>query len=126
MSDTGRKIIKNLYLLALQSYFKTDMLSKSKSIKFISFLDFYYLCCALWQYGLWSFQTGGIKLESFLPKNQHTQRKFLNFKFSIFFVLLCLDQPLQLQTLCCAKEAVSAVHSSFILLLDRKPKPFAN
>ena len=34
----------------------------------------------LWQYGLWSFQMGGIKLEIFLPKNQHTQRKFLNFE----------------------------------------------
>ena len=31
----------------------------------------------LWQYGLWSFQTGGTKLERFLPKNQHTQRKLL-------------------------------------------------
>ena len=27
----------------------------------------------LWQYGLWSFQTGGTKLERFLPKNQHTK-----------------------------------------------------
>ena len=34
----------------------------------------------LWQYGLWSFQTGGTKLERFLPKNQHTQRKCLNFE----------------------------------------------
>ena len=34
----------------------------------------------LWQYGLWSFQTGGIKLERFLPKNQHTQRKLFNFE----------------------------------------------
>ena len=25
----------------------------------------------LWQYGLWSFQMGGTKLERFLPKNQH-------------------------------------------------------
>ena len=33
----------------------------------------------LWQYGLWSFQTGGTKLERFLPKNQHAQRKLLNF-----------------------------------------------
>ena len=33
---------------------------------------------ALWQYGLWSFQTGGTKLERILPKNQHTQRKLLN------------------------------------------------
>ena len=35
---------------------------------------------SLWQYGLWSFQTEGTKLERFLPKNQHTQRKLLNFE----------------------------------------------
>ena len=35
--------------------------------------------CKVWQYGLWSFQTGGTKLERFLPKNHHTQRKLLNF-----------------------------------------------
>ena len=34
----------------------------------------------IWQYGLWSFQTGGTKLERFLPKNQHTQRNLLNFE----------------------------------------------
>ena len=34
----------------------------------------------LWQFGLWSFQTGGTILERFLPKNQHTQRKLLNFE----------------------------------------------
>ena len=34
--------------------------------------------CKLWQYGLWSFQTGYTKLERFLHKNQHTQRKLLN------------------------------------------------
>ena len=34
----------------------------------------------LWQYGLSSFQVGGIKLGRFLPKNQYTQRKFLNFE----------------------------------------------
>ena len=28
--------------------------------------------CTLWQYELWSFQTGGTKLERFLPKNQPT------------------------------------------------------
>ena len=35
---------------------------------------------SLWQYGLWSFQMGGTKLAKFLPKNQHTQRKLLNFE----------------------------------------------
>ena len=34
----------------------------------------------VWQYGLWTFQAGGKKLERFLPKNQHTQRKLLNFE----------------------------------------------
>ena len=29
---------------------------------------------------MWSFQMGGTKLERFLPKNQHTQRKLLNFE----------------------------------------------
>ena len=33
--------------------------------------------CSLCQYGLWSFQTGGTKLERLLPKNQHTQRKYI-------------------------------------------------
>ena len=36
--------------------------------------------CTLWQYGLWSFQTGGRRLERFVHKNQHTQRKLLNFE----------------------------------------------
>ena len=37
----------------------------------------------LWQYGLWSFQAGGTKSKRFLHKNQHTQRKLLNFEFWI-------------------------------------------
>ena len=37
-------------------------------------------CYCLWQYELSSFQAGGIKLERFLPKNQRTERKFLNFE----------------------------------------------
>ena len=36
--------------------------------------------CVLLQYGLWRFQTGGTKLENFLPKNQHACRKLLNFE----------------------------------------------
>ena len=34
----------------------------------------------LWQYGLWSFQTGGTKLKRFVHKNLHTQRKLLYFE----------------------------------------------
>ena len=36
----------------------------------------------LWQYGLWSFQTWGTKLERFLPKNQNTQRELFNELFN--------------------------------------------
>ena len=36
--------------------------------------------CTVWQYGLWSFQTGGTKLERFLPENQQNQRKLLDFE----------------------------------------------
>ena len=36
-------------------------------------------CCQLWQYGLWSFKAGGTRLEIIFHKNQHTQRKLLNF-----------------------------------------------
>ena len=31
----------------------------------------------LWQYGMWSFQTRGTKVEIFLPKNQHTQMEII-------------------------------------------------
>ena len=34
---------------------------------------------SLWQYGLWSFQAGGTKLERFLPKNQHTKKEIIEF-----------------------------------------------
>ena len=36
----------------------------------------YYL---IWQYGLSSFQLGDTKLERFLPKNQYTQTKIIEF-----------------------------------------------
>jgi len=34
----------------------------------------------VWQYRLWSFQGRDKKLERFLAKKQHTQRKLLNFE----------------------------------------------
>ena len=34
--------------------------------------------CKVWQYWLWSCQGKDTKLERFLTKNQHTQRKLLN------------------------------------------------
>ena len=47
--------------------------STTFSISFVS-------CWGIWQHGLWSFQTGGIRLERFLSKNQHSQRKLLTFE----------------------------------------------
>ena len=35
--------------------------------------------CWVWQYGLWSFQTGGTKLKWFLPKNQHNSKEIIEF-----------------------------------------------
>ena len=50
----------------------------SKSMEIVEKMSWgWYL---LWQYGLWSFQMWGLKLKRFLPKNQHTQRKLLNFE----------------------------------------------
>jgi hypothetical protein len=37
----------------------------------------------IWQYGLWSFQTGDTKLERFLPKNQLTQRNYWILSFGL-------------------------------------------
>ena len=51
--------------------------SKSLKKNWNSWLD---CLCRIWQYGLWNFQTGDTKLARFLPKNQHTQRKLLNFE----------------------------------------------
>ena len=43
-------------------------------------LDLKQLSYVLWQYGLSSFQAGDAKLKRFLPKNQHAERKLLNFE----------------------------------------------
>ena len=51
---------------------------KIKHILWIFMILFLY--CILWQYRLWSFQSGGTKSERVLPKNQHTQKKVLNFE----------------------------------------------
>ena len=59
----------------------SSSLSSWQSRTFSRFYSFLCLPYLLWQYGLWSFQTGDTKLERFLPKNQHTKRKLLNFEF---------------------------------------------
>ena len=63
-------------------------MSKSSTAQHIA-MDMQWRITVVWsdsiirQYGLSSFQAGGIKLERFLHKNQHTQRKSLNFEFWI-------------------------------------------
>ena len=51
---------------------RADFISNSKVPPARQKLETLPLDRVLWQYGLWSFQTGGTKLERFLPKNQHT------------------------------------------------------
>ena len=82
--STSSDVILNI---SKQSKFVTDAISLLSDYGQIYFtiydIDsciFEVLVLQLWQYGLWSFQTGGTKLERFLPKNQHTQRKFMNFE----------------------------------------------
>ena len=53
-------------------------LSSSVDISLYNSMEIQYV--KLWQYRLWSFKSGNTKLERFLPKNQHTQRKLLNFE----------------------------------------------
>ena len=62
--------------IALRMQWKVNINDKA-TMPMSSYLDY---CWIIWQYGLWTFQTGGTKLERFLPKNQHTQRKLLNFE----------------------------------------------
>ena len=54
----------------------------------------FHIICQVWHSRLWSFKTRDTKLERFLHKNQHTQRKLLNVEnwcsgdsFSISFSL---------------------------------------
>jgi len=57
----------------------SDLADLVNLLSILTFLEYY----SLWQYRLWSFQTGDTKLERFSPKNKHTQRKLLNYEFCI-------------------------------------------
>ena len=59
----------------------TVFLKRGRRYQITVFGDLEY--CILWQYWLWSFQAGDTQLERFLHKNQHPQRKLLNFEFRI-------------------------------------------
>jgi hypothetical protein len=54
------------HTFAVPYYGNMDCTSTYYIIKFNQYL----YIRTLWQYGLWSFQAGGKKLEIFLPKNQ--------------------------------------------------------
>ena len=55
-------------------------INPSDALKFFSTQVNFHQYAKYGTYWLWSFQTGGTKLERFLPQNQHTQRKLLNFQ----------------------------------------------
>ena len=65
--------------VALILWVKTEIGQRHKK-QALSLLTSHSMPYTLWQYGLWSFHTEGTKLERFLPRNQHTQRKLLNFE----------------------------------------------
>ena len=70
--------------------------------------------CKVWQYGLWSFQTGGTKLESFLPKNHHTPRKLLNFENWISGGLRVVQNPTFL-----SNSKIDGSHKIFSLSMSK-------
>ena len=77
--------IDKIFTVDLTVSVKSTVKIFSKFVAFLEntnyegYLQNYYVS-QLWQYGLWSFQSGDTKLEYFLPKNQHTRRKLLNFE----------------------------------------------
>ena len=62
---------KNILTQVLTYLFKLQIIST------VGTIALFVHSMAIW---VWSFQMGGIKLERFLPKNQHTQRNLLNFE----------------------------------------------
>ena len=55
-------------------------INPSDALKFFSTQVNFHQYAKYGTYWLWSFQTGGTKLERFLPQNQHTERKSFNFE----------------------------------------------
>ena len=79
--------VRHMYFvdfLPLKAISELPMCSRYFSRQGLTFCQYWSLTpvgiSTVWQYELWSFQTGGTKLERFLPKNQHTQRKLSNFE----------------------------------------------
>ena len=73
---TGFNRYQDVFTLLNKEFttFKNDIIyEKIAKVHFQSYLgpDSNLLGPIRWQYRLWSFQTGYIKLERFLPKNQH-------------------------------------------------------
>ena len=64
----GRNDTDSIYC---RVYTKAKAIREKKARAKDKNLEKWYVCI-IWQYGLWSFQTGGAKLERLLPKNQHT------------------------------------------------------
>ena len=76
----GTYIVQQIATLLLDTLWTIDQNIVPKFHKKSKEVALMITFCSLWQYGLWSFQMGGTKLERFLPKNQQRQRKLLNFE----------------------------------------------
>ena len=71
--ETSLLVVKKLFRQPIDSFER-----RRNSLRAVGSNRFKALWCRVWQDGLWRFQTGVTKFKRFLPKNQHTQRKFLN------------------------------------------------
>ena len=73
LSFQQKKKLVSITLLFVRPDFIKIFLEKMKIFLSRSlFITITYKYYILWQYGLWSFQTGDTKLERFLPKNHFT------------------------------------------------------
>ena len=75
----SEKAVKTLVTI-LRQIFVCHVRSDLNQLQGVWGKDYTGTTCLVWHYRLWSFKTRDTKLERFLHKNQHTQRKWLNFE----------------------------------------------
>ena len=69
--------LKTIFFFLSSQIYRQYVLCIRPSMSVKYFTDFKQQLCKLWQYGLWSFQAGGTKLERFLHKKQYTPTPWL-------------------------------------------------
>ena len=79
----GERLLQKIYISTVQMH-KIEIPVKSSSFPRELSSSIFMICSVILftqiYFRLLSFQAGGTKLERFLPKNQHTQRKLVNFE----------------------------------------------